>query len=295
GRAALRETRHVWHGRAMKVNGVEICVDTLGRAGDPAILLVAGAASSMDWWPAGFCTRLAEAGRDVIRYDTRDTGQSESYPPGRPGDRFNDRVADAVGVLDALGVARAQVVGISMGGALAQIMAVRHPDRVDSLVLIATSPVSGTSPGELPGMSAELRTFFEGHATPDYADRDAMIENTVAVIREFEGPRYFDENAVRQTAARVFDRTRDMASSEQNHRMMPATEDAPVELSAIAALTLVLHGTADPLFPIAHGQALARAIPYASLLPLDGVGHQPPPAATWDIVVPRMLALAAAA
>lgn len=284
----------MWHGKAMKVNDVEICVDTLGRPGDRAILLIAGAASSMDWWPAGFRERLAKAGRYVIRYDTRDTGQSESYPPGRPGYTFNDLVADAVGVLDALGVASAQVVGISMGGALAQIMAVRHPDRVDSLVLIATSPVSGVSDGDLPGMSADLRAFFESHPAPDYADRNAMIENTVSIIRQFDGARYFDESAVRETAGRVFDRTRDMASSEQNHMKMPATEDAPVELSAIAASTLILHGTADPLFPIAHGEALARAIPHASLLALDGVGHQTPPAATWDIVVPRMLALAEA-
>jgi pimeloyl-ACP methyl ester carboxylesterase len=276
----------------MKVNDVEICVDTLGRPGDPAILLIAGSASSMDWWPDGFRERLAAAGRYVIRYDLRDTGQSESYPPGQPGYTFKDLIADAVGVLDALGVEHAQVVGVSMGGALAQVIAAQHPERVDSLVLIATSTASGPSDTDLPGMSADLRAFFENHPAPDYTDRDAMIENTVNVLRQFEGARFFDENAVRVTAGRVFDRTRNMAASEQNHMQMPETDDPPVDMSTITAPTLVLHGTADPLFPIAHGEALARAIPHAQLLPLDGVGHQPPPAATWDVVVPRILALA---
>ncbi|HEY1488809.1 MAG TPA: alpha/beta hydrolase, partial [Micromonosporaceae bacterium] len=203
----------------MKINDVEICVDTVGDPNDPAILLIAGAASSMDWWPRGFLDRLAAAGRYVIRYDTRDTGQSESYPPGHPGYTANDLVEDAVGVLDALGVRAAQVVGVSMGGGMAQLMALRHPDRVASLVLIATSP-AGPSPEELPSMTDGLRAFFADHQPPDYADRDAMIENTVTVLRQYEGPDFFDEDWVRSNAARVFDRTRNMASSEQNHMAM---------------------------------------------------------------------------
>ncbi|HEY2790983.1 MAG TPA: alpha/beta hydrolase [Micromonosporaceae bacterium] len=276
----------------MKVNGVEICVDTLGSSQDPAILLIAGAASAMDWWPDGFRERLADAGRYVIRFDTRDTGQSESYPPGKPGYTFNDLVADAVGVLDGLDVEHAQVVGVSMGGALAQLIAARHPERVDSLVLIATSPAAQIPGEELPGMSADLRAFFEGRPAPDYTDRDAMVENTVAVMRQFEGARYFDEDAVRATAGHVFDRTRNMAASEQNHMSMADTEDAPLVLSDIVAPTLVLHGTDDPLFRLPHGEALARAIPHSSFLAVDGMGHQTPPAGTWDQVVPRMLALA---
>jgi len=108
---------------SMRVNDVEICVDTTGRPGDPAILLIGGAASSMDWWPEGLLARLADGGRYVIRYDTRDTGQSESYPPGEPGYTMSDLLADAVGVLDALRVPSAQVVGVSMGGAAAQLIA----------------------------------------------------------------------------------------------------------------------------------------------------------------------------
>lgn len=272
------------------MNDVEICVDTVGDPNDPAILLIAGAASSMDWWRREFLERLAAGGRFVIRYDTRDTGESESYPPGAPGYTFSDLVADAAGVLDAAGVPSAQVAGISMGGALAQLLALQHPDRVDSLVLISTS--SAASGGEeLPGMTDDLRAFFGEHAPPDYTDRGAMIENTVTVLRQFEGPEYFDEQWVRATAARVFDRTRDMASSEQNHMLMPAGDPPDIRMSDIGAPTLVIHGSADPLFPIAHGEALAGQIPDATLLTIDGMGHQPPPPATWDLVVPAMLAL----
>jgi len=278
----------------MRINDVEICVDTIGRSSDPAILLIAGAASSMDWWPEDFLARLAAGGRYVIRYDTRDTGQSESYPPGEPGYDITDLVADAIGVLDALDVPSAQVAGISMGGAVAQLVALKHPDRVDSLVLIDTSPA--VSSGEdLPGMTDDLREFFTADRTPDYADRDAMIEHTVAVLRAFQSPVHFDEAWVRATAGRVYDRTRNMASSEQNHSQMKGGEQPAGGLGDIVAPTLVLHGTADPLFPIAHGEALARAIPGAVLLPLDCVGHEPPPAATWDVVVPRMLSLSGVA
>jgi pimeloyl-ACP methyl ester carboxylesterase len=274
----------------MDVNDVEICVDTLGDPDDPAILLIAGAASSMDWWRDGFLERLAAGGRFVIRYDTRDTGQSESYPPGAPGYTFDDLLADAVGVLDAVDVPSAQIVGISMGGALAQLLALRHPERVDSLVLISTSSAAPDG-AELPAMSDDLQAFFGAHTPPDYTDRDAMIENTVTVMRQFEGPQYFDEQWVRATAARVFDRTRDMAASEQNHMRMPAGDPPVIRIGDIRTPTLVIHGSVDPLFPLAHAEVLAGQIPGAKLLTIDGMGHQPPPPATWDLVVPAMLAL----
>jgi pimeloyl-ACP methyl ester carboxylesterase len=274
----------------MEINGVEICVDTTGQPTDPAVLLIAGAASAMDWWRDGLVQRLAAGGRYVIRYDTRDTGQSVNYPAGEPGYTFMDLVDDAVGVLDELGVRSAQIVGISMGGALAQVMALQHPDRVDSLVLLATTSVR-QGQGDLPGMTPELAEFFADHPQPDYTDRTAMVANTVLVMSKFEGPAYFDEEWVRATAGRVFDRTRSMAASEQNHMLIAEGDQPDLPLNAIERPTLVLHGTADPLFPIEHGEALARAIPGAVFRPLPGVGHQPPPPALWDTVVPWILEL----
>src|SRR5689334_13899549 len=143
----------------VEVNGVGLCVDAVGSPADPAVLLMAGLGSSMDWWEDEFCQRLAsgqgQAGRFVIRYDHRDTGQSVSYPAGKPGYTGADLVADAVGILDALGRRSAQVAGISMGGALAQQVALAHPECVDSLVLFSTSPAMPCG-SELPPMSEEL-------------------------------------------------------------------------------------------------------------------------------------------
>src|SRR5918994_37613 len=113
-----------------EINGAELCVDTIGNPGDPAVLLIMGGAGSMDRWEEPFCERLAAAGRYVIRYDHRDTGGSTTYPPGKPGYTGDDLVADALGVLDHLGVERAHVFGLSMGGGIAQRIAVDHPERL---------------------------------------------------------------------------------------------------------------------------------------------------------------------
>ena len=137
--------------RIIDANGVRLCVDTTGDAADPAILLISGMGGSMDWWEEEFCQRLAsgqgQGGRFVIRYDHRDTGRSVSYPAGAPGYTGADLAADVVGVLDALGRRSAHLAGVSIGGALAQQVALAHPDHVDSLVLISTSPAVQGAPG----------------------------------------------------------------------------------------------------------------------------------------------------
>jgi pimeloyl-ACP methyl ester carboxylesterase len=278
----------------VEVNGVGLCVDTAGDPADPAILLIAGLSSSMDWWEEEFCQRLASGlgeggGRFVIRYDHRDTGQSVSYPAGKPGYTGADLAADAVGILDAFGRRSAQLAGISMGGALAQQVALAHPERVGSLVLMSTSPAVPCG-SELPPMSEELRAWYAAEV-PDWNERGAVIDYLTAYERHLEGPEYFDEPHVRTLAARVFDRTRDMAASMTNHALAAEGELARGPLSAITAPALVVHGTADPMFPFGHGEALARAIPRAQLLPLAGVGHQLPPRPFWPSVTTAMLTL----
>ena len=273
----------------VEVNGVGLCVDTAGDPADPAILLIAGLSSSMDWWEDGFCQRLAGGGRFVIRYDHRDTGQSVSYPAGKPGYTGGDLAADAVGILDALGRRSAQLAGISMGGALAQQVALAHPQRVGSLVLFSTSPAVPCG-SELPPMSEELRAWFAAEV-PDWNERGAVIDYLTAYERHLEGPEYFDEPHVRALAGRIFDRTRDMAASMTNHALAAEGDLARGPLGAITVPVLVVHGTADPLFPFGHGEALARAIPRAQLLPLAGVGHQLPPRPFWPSVTTAMLRL----
>jgi len=278
----------------VEVNGVGLCVDATGDPAGPAILLVAGLGSSMDWWEDGFCQRLASGpgqggGRFVIRYDHRDTGQSVSYPAGKPGYTGADLAADATGILDALGRRSAQLAGISMGGALAQQVALAYPERVDSLVLMSTSPAVPTG-SELPPVSDDLRAWFTAEV-PDWNERDAVIDYLTSYERHLEGAEYFDEPHVRALVARIFDRTRDMAASMTNHALAEEGELARGPLGAITAPTLVIHGTADPMFPFGHGETLAREIPRAQLLPLEGVGHQLPPRPFWPPVTTAMLTL----
>jgi pimeloyl-ACP methyl ester carboxylesterase len=282
--------------RIVDVHGVDLCVDVVGDPADPAILLIGGMGASMDWWEDEFCQRLAsgqgQGGRFVIRYDHRDTGRSVSYPAGAPGYTGADLAADAAGVLDAFGRRSAHLAGVSMGGALAQQVALAQPDRVDSLVLMSTSPAVPAVPGRftLPPMSEELRAWFAAEVPwPDWAERSAVIDYLVGYERQLEGAEYFDEAHVRALVERIVDRTNDMAASMTNHAVAEEGELARGRLDQIAAPTLVIHGTADPLFPFGHAEALAREIPRAELLPLAGVGHQVPPRPYWTSVIPAML------
>jgi pimeloyl-ACP methyl ester carboxylesterase len=268
------------------INDVELCVQTFGDPESPAILLIAGAASSMDWWEDEFCERLASDRRFVIRYDLRDTGQSVSYEPGAPQYSGADLVEDAAGVLDALRVGRAHVVGVSMGGGIAQQLALDHADRVASLTLIATS----TGGPDLPPMSEELAArFAEPAPEPDWSDRAAVIEYIVDDLRAYAGSHPVDEEHARGLVGRIVDRTVNVASSMSNHWILDGGEPWWPRLGQITAPTLVLHGTDDPLLPFPHGEALAAAIPGARLLPLEGVGHEMPPRPVWDQVVGAIL------
>jgi pimeloyl-ACP methyl ester carboxylesterase len=274
--------------RLVHVNGVELGVETFGDPQAPAILLIAGAAWSMDWWDVEFCRRLADGGRFVIRYDHRDTGRSVSYPPGLPGYTSLDLIGDAVGLIDAVAGGRAHVVGLSMGGGIAQYLGVEHPDRVATLTLIATSPGGD----DLPPVADRLKAAFADPAPePDWADRDAVVEYLVEVDRPFAGPNSFDEAYVREVARRVVDRTVNPESSAKNHGLVLAggEEDTRSRLGEVRTPTLVIHGTEDPLFPPEHAVALAREIAGTELILLDGVGHQLPPRSTWDVVVPAVL------
>jgi pimeloyl-ACP methyl ester carboxylesterase len=276
----------------VQANGVQLCAQSFGDPADPAILLIMGSSAPMDWWEDEFCEQLASGHRFVIRYDQRDTGRAVSYPAGAPPYTMRDLAADAVGVLDAYEVTRAQVVGMSMGGAVAQLMALDHPARVTSLVLIATS---GAEPGpadpDLPGMSQETGARFAAAEAPDWSDRAAVIDYLTHLARVSASPaRPFEDAQFRELAGRVFDRTTDMAASMTNHHAMKGTERWRERLADLDVPTLVVHGTDDPVVPYGNGVALSRDIPGAKLLTLEQTGHELP-RATWDAVVPALLSL----
>lgn len=276
----------------LTVNGVHLCVETFGIRDDPALLLIGGAAMSMDYWDVEFCETLAAAGRFVIRYDLRDTGRSVSYPAGEPGYTSADLIDDAVGVLDCLEVRSAHIVGISMGGGLGQYIALLHPDRVASLTLLSTSP-AGPVDDDLPGVSDGLRAYFaDPPPEPEWTDRAAVIDYLVDDLHAFAGSLPVDAAVVRELVGHVVSRTTNLESSVKNHSMVIADDSSGLEslqLSTLKTPTLVLHGTDDPLFPMAHGEALARAIPGARFVAMDGVGHEVPPRPVWDTVLPEII------
>jgi pimeloyl-ACP methyl ester carboxylesterase len=266
----------------IEANGVELCTEPFGDPADAPILLVMGIGGSMLWWEEGFCRMLADGGRFVIRYDHRDTGRSVTYAPGRPEYTGADLVADAAGVLDAYRIPAAHVVGVSAGGAFAQLLALAFPDRVLSLVLISTSPAT---PGErrLPS-ATERYTRFVSTAEVDWTEHGSVIEYLVDYARMLAGgERPFDEAAFRELVRRDVERARNIASSE-NHGAVADGEVSRKPLSSIAVPTLVIHGTADPMFPLEHGQALAAEIPGATLLTLNRAGHGVD-RADWETIV----------
>jgi len=270
----------------IEANGVELCAESFGDPVDSPILLVMGLGGSMLWWEEGFCGMLADGGRFVIRYDHRDTGRSVSYEPGRPGYRSADLVADAAGVLDSYGIRAAHVVGVSAGGALAQLLALDLPERARSLTLISTSmAVSGDR--ALPPGTEEFGRFVTTVAA-DWSDPGSVIEYLVDYSRMLAGEeRPFDEAAVRELARRDVERARDFAAA-QNHDLLPDDGRSRERLSSISCPTLVIHGAADPMFPIGHGEALAEEIPQARLLRLEGAGHGVH-RVDWDAIVGAIL------
>lgn len=276
--------------RMIRVTDVDLCVETFGDPGDPAVLLIGGMSATMDYWEDEFCERLAAGQRYVIRYDFRDTGRSTTYPPGEPGYTGADLRADPIALLDALGIERAHLVGISMGGGIAQCLAVEHPGRVASLALLSTTTALDELPGDLPPIGAEMADYFGSAGSrpaPDWSDREAVVAMLLEDQHAFMRGE-IDEPRLRAVIERVVDRSTDIAAMA-NHGMLDPGPEPEGTLADISAPTLVIHGTADPMFPLAHGEALAAAIPDAELLPLDGVGHEVPPARTWDVVVPTLV------
>ncbi len=272
----------------VQANGVPICAQAFGERGDPAVLLIMGAAGSMDWWPAEFCELLAASGRFVIRYDHRDTGRSVSYPPGKPGYTGGDLLDDVVGLLDALGIDRAHIVGISMGGALAQAVALNRPESVTTLTLISTSAADRET-DDLPWMSEETAAAFAAIPEPDWTGRAAVIDYVVAQQRVAASPHApFDADEIREIAGRMFDRTENIASALTNHSLLESGDPPARKLEELEMPVLVVHGRDDPVIPVEHSHALVEGIPSAQLLLLNEVGHEFPRRA-WERVAPAIV------
>lgn len=274
----------------VEVNGVELCVQGFGDPGDPPVLLIG---VTMLSWPDELCAALA--GRYVLRYDLRDTGRSTVVDPHAPDYDLRDLVTDASALLRALGLGPAHVAGIGVGGFIAQLLALDHPEQVASLTLVATRPVApGPVDADLPDHDGELMAQLFARPAPDWTDRESVLAYLTGSARAMAGSRGFDEDEVRAQAAAVFDRAGPTAAEQQaSHQgiMFAAIDCRPrwrERLGEITAPTLVVHGDEDPFFPLGNGQALAAEIPGAELLILPGIG-QGLPRVTWPVVTEALL------
>ena len=208
------------------------------------MLLIAGSGASMDWWPPELCHRLAAGGRRVVRYDHRDTGQSVTYPPGEPGYTGADLSDDAIGVLDALEIERADLVGISAGGGIAQEIAIEHPERVASITLIATAFADRPIP-DIPFPDGVEPYSFD-LPDPDWTDREAVIDYLTAFELAMASPARGDETAA--PPRRRGRRSRRRHRRGREPRRHGARRLTGRLLDDVDLPALVVHGADDPLW-----------------------------------------------
>ncbi|MDX8523286.1 alpha/beta hydrolase [Mesorhizobium sp. MSK_1335] len=250
----------------------EIVSQAFGDPADRAILLIMGAMASMQWWPEAFCRQLAERDRFVTRYDNRDTGLSTKYPPGAPPYTFEDLVDDAVRVLNDHGVAKAHVAGMSMGGMIAQSVALKYPERVNALTVISSSPL-GVDTSALPGTTEAYNQHSAERADLDWSNRGQVLDFMVKDARAIASTLHpFDEKRTRAMIEEDYDRSGGLASATNHFLLKGGGPQRTVR--DLRVPLLVVHGTADPIFPIEHGEALAEAVPAARLVWIERGGHE---------------------
>jgi pimeloyl-ACP methyl ester carboxylesterase len=277
----------------VKANGVELAFDSFGKESDEAILLIAGLGTQMIRWTVPFCERLAARGYRVIRFDNRDVGCSTHFSQWAPPDfgalaaalmagqrpdvpyTLHDMAEDAIGLLDALSIAQANVVGRSMGGMIAQIMASEHSEQVLSL----TSIMSSTGNPALPQAAPDVMAMMTRPAPDPISDQAGFLSHGLAFARRIAGTGYpFDEEAHRALVLEEVQRAYDPGGTGRQIAAMAITGDRRSRLATITIPTLVVHGADDPLILPACGRDTASSIPGAEFMLFDGMGHDLPPA-----------------
>lgn len=277
----------------VQAGGIELAYDSFGDETNEAILLIAGLGTQMIRWTDPFCEDLAVRGYRVIRFDNRDAGYSTHFshcaPPdfgalaaalmaGRPTDvpyTLYDMAADAIGLLDALDIDRAHIVGRSMGGMIAQIMASEHPERALSL----TSIMSSTGNPQLPQAAPDVMAMMTRSAPDPFSDEQGFLAHALAFAQRIAGSRYpLDGEVHRLLVLEEIRRAYDPAGGARQLAAMAVAGDRRSRLTTIMVPALVVHGTDDPLIAPACGKDTAASIPNADFLLIDGMGHDMPPA-----------------
>ncbi len=268
-------------------SGIDICYETFGKAGNPPILLIMGLGGPMNWWSVEFCDRLASKGFYVIRYDNRDTGRSTkiSHHPvaknaifkayagrGKPPYGLSDFADDALGLLDHLGIDCAHLVGVSMGGMIAQTICITHPDRALSLTSIMSTTgkrtVGWQNPRVIPSLLASAGST-----------RESYIERSLKTSAVIGSPAYPpDDSGTRARAGETYDRGWSASGTVRHMLAVLAQPDRTKDLAGVDIPVTVIHGLKDPLVHRSGGKATASAVPGAEHLEIAGMGHDLPPA-----------------
>jgi pimeloyl-ACP methyl ester carboxylesterase len=284
-----------------KAGSVEIVYETIGDPDAQALLLVMGLGMQLIHWDLEFCRELADRGFRVIRFDNRDAGRSTQIKapvpslarmlaarPVQAPYLLDDMARDAIGLLDHLGIERAHVAGASLGGMIAQSMAIARPERVSSLASIMST--TGNRRVGFPRLRA-LGVLLR--RAPN--DRGAYVESSVRVFRQIGSTGFaFDEARIRAQAAAAFDRGYNPAGTGRQLAAILASGDRTARLRELRVPTAVIHGSDDPLIPVRAGVATARAIPDSEFLSIEGMGHDLP-RAVWPRVIDAVVANAARA
>jgi pimeloyl-ACP methyl ester carboxylesterase len=288
------------------VNGIELEYDTFGDPHEPPLVLIMGLGAQMILWEEEFCEELAASGLFVVRFDNRDVGMStqldaagvpnvfeamQAALAGKPVQApytLAEMADDTVALMDALGIARAHVVGASMGGMIAQTVAIRHPERLLSL----TSIMSSTGDTALPPAKPEAMRVL---LTPPPGDREGNVARTIEAWKVIGSPGFpFDEDRMRAIFGRAFDRGYHPNGVARQLTAIMASGNRTPRLRELTVPSLVIHGEADPLILVEAGRATADAIPGATLLVIDGMGHDLP-RGVWQPIITAIGELAARA
>jgi pimeloyl-ACP methyl ester carboxylesterase len=290
----------------VKANGLDVYYESHGEAGAEPILLIMGLGAQMSRWSSEFIGKLTGAGHRVIAFDNRDIGLTEKLDAAGAPDMgaiigalsqgkappaaytLSEMAADAAGLLQALGIERAHIVGASMGGMIAQLVAADFPERTLSL----TSIMSSTGNPELPRATPEAMARLNTPAPDPTKDMEGFLASAVAGAKVMASAYPVDEAATRAQALSDYNRCYYPVGFQRQYAAILASPDRRPKLKGITAPTVVIHGADDPLVPLAGGQDTAANIPGAELRIVPGVGHEMPTAVQDEFVAGILAAVA---
>lgn len=283
----------------INANGIDICYESFGNKENSTVLFVMGLGAQMVAWPEPLITGLVDAGFHVVRYDNRDVGLSQKFDSaglpdfeslvadlmaGKKPDSpyyLSDMAADGLGLLDALGISQAHVVGASMGGMIVQQMAIEAPERL----LTMTSIMSSTGDPSVPSATEEAMAVLM-LPPPDTGDINELVTHSLKNRKVIGGDGFVDDEAARSLAAATIERQNYPVGVARQRAAIMSSGPRTEALKKVNVPTLVLHGDKDPLIPVEGGMHTAETIPGAKLEILEGMGH-----ALFPMYQPRVLEL----